>query len=57
MLAGGCWPELDSLLKLLGRDSEWSLLIGGRYSEVVVNTGLTVLKCLRNVLEAAGEVV
>ncbi len=30
------------MLKLLGRVLEWSLLTGGRYSEVVVNTGLTV---------------
>jgi hypothetical protein len=29
---------------IVGRDLGWSLLTGGRYSEVVVNTGLTLLE-------------
>jgi len=41
-LTGGRCSEVDLVLKLLGRVLEWSLLTGGRYSEVVVNTGLTV---------------
>jgi len=41
-VAAGRCSEVDLVLKLLGRDLEWSLLTGGRYSEVVVNTGLTV---------------
>ncbi len=37
------------VLKLLGRDLGWLLLTDGRYSEVVVSTGLTVYKIfLRN---------
>ncbi len=41
-LTGGRCSEVDLVLKLLGRDLEWPLLTGGCYSEVVVNTGLTV---------------
>ncbi len=41
-MTGGHCSEVDLGLKLLGRDLEWLLLTGGRYSEVVVNTGLTV---------------
>jgi hypothetical protein len=41
-LTGGHYSEVDLVLKLLRRDLEWSLLTGGRYSEVVVSTGLTV---------------
>ena len=44
LLTSGCCSEVDLVLKLLGRDLGWSLLTGGRYSEVVVSTGLTVLK-------------
>ena len=44
-MTGGRCSEVDLVLKLLGRDLEWSLLTGGRYSEVVVSTGLTVLIC------------
>ncbi len=38
------WPLFRGSLraKLLGRNLELSLLAGGCYSEVVVNTGLTV---------------
>ena len=43
MLTGGRCSEVDLVLKMLGRDLEWSLLTGGRYSEVVVNTCLTVV--------------
>jgi hypothetical protein len=43
-LTGGRCSEVDLVLKLLGRDLEWPLLTGGRYSEVVVSTGLTVFK-------------
>jgi len=35
--------EVYLVLKLLGWDLEWSLLTGGHYSEVVVNTDLTVI--------------
>jgi len=31
------------VLKLVRPDLVWSLLTGGRYSEVVINTGLTVV--------------
>ena len=41
-LTGGRCSEVDLVLILLGRDLEWSLLTGGRYLEVVVNTGLIV---------------
>ena len=41
-MTGGRCSEVDLVLKLLGRDLVRSLLTGGRYSEVVVNTGLTV---------------
>ena len=40
----GRYSEVDLVLKLLGRDLEWSLLTGGRYSEVVISSGLTVAK-------------
>ena len=43
-MTGGRCSEVDLVLKLLGRVLEWSLLTGGRYSEVVVNTGLTVFQ-------------
>jgi len=43
-LTGGRFSEEDLALKLLGWDVERSLLTGGRYSEVVVRTGLTVCK-------------
>jgi hypothetical protein len=49
-LTGGRCSEVDLVLKLLGRDLEWSLLTGGRYSEVVVNTGLTVYKIEMSVI-------
>ena len=39
---GGHCSEVVLVLKLLGWDLECSLLTGGRYSEVVVRTGLTV---------------
>ncbi len=47
---GGRWPKLTGghclevalVLILFGRDLVWSLWTGGRYSEVVVSTGLTV---------------
>ena len=42
-MTGGRCSEVDLVLKLLGRDLEWPLMTGGRYSEVVVSTGLTVL--------------
>ncbi len=42
-MTGGHCSEVDLVLKLLGQDLRWSLLTGGRYSEVVVSTGLTVL--------------
>ena len=42
-LTGGRCSGVDLVLKMLGRDLEWSLLTGGCYSEVVVSTGLTVL--------------
>ena len=42
LLACGRCLEVVSVLKLLVQDSGWSLLTGGCYSEVVVNTGLTV---------------
>jgi len=35
---------VDLVLKLRRRYFVWSLLTGGRYSVVVVNTGLTVLQ-------------
>ncbi len=41
-MTGGRCSEVDLVLKLLGRDLERPLLTGGCYSEVVVNTGLTV---------------
>ncbi len=43
---GGHCSELVLLLKLLWWDFGWSLLTGGRYLEVLVNTGLTVLSLL-----------
>ncbi len=43
---GGRCSEVVLVLILLGRDLGWWLLTGGRYSEVVVNTGLTVLSIL-----------
>ncbi len=43
-MTGGRCSEVDLVLELLGRDIEWSLLTGGHYSEVVVNTGLTVFE-------------
>ncbi len=43
-LTSGRCSEVNLVLKLLGRVLEWSLLTGGRYLEVVVNTGLTVFK-------------
>ena len=33
---------MNLVLKVLGRDEEWSLLTGGHYLEVFVSTGLTV---------------
>ncbi len=45
-MTGGRCSEVDLVLKLLGRDLGWSLLTGGRYSKVVVNTGLTVLRII-----------
>ncbi len=42
-LTGGRCSEVVLVLKLLGQDLGLSLLRGGRYSEVVVSTGLTVL--------------
>ena len=41
-MTGGRCSEVDLVLKLFGRNLEWSLLTGGRYLEVVVSTGLTV---------------
>ena len=32
--------------RLAVRAADWTLLTGGRYSEVVVRTGLTVLSCV-----------
>ena len=43
-LTGGRCSEVTLVLKQLGRDLRWLLLTGGHYSEVVNNTGLTVLK-------------
>jgi hypothetical protein len=34
--------------------SDWPLLTGGRYSEVVVRTGLTVLNLIKLVLDRLG---
>ncbi len=34
--------------------SDWPLLTGGRYSEVVVRTGLTVLNMINLVLDRLG---
>jgi hypothetical protein len=45
-LTGGCCSEVDLVLKLLGQDLGWSLLTGGRYSEVVVSTSLTVFQII-----------
>ena len=39
MVAGRSWQMVTLVLNLLGRDLGWSQLTGGRYSEVVVNTG------------------
>jgi hypothetical protein len=44
LLTGFCY-KLLSILENWG--SGWPLLIGGHCSEVVVNTGLTVLKLLQ----------
>jgi len=41
-LTGGRCSEVALVQSLLGRVLGWSLLTGGRYSEVVVSTGLTV---------------
>ncbi len=41
-LSGHC-SEVALVLIMLGRDLGWSLLTGGCYSELVVNTSLTVL--------------
>ncbi len=43
-MTGGRCSEVVLGLNLLGRVLGWSLLTGGRYSEVVVNTGLTVFE-------------
>jgi hypothetical protein len=43
-LTGGRCLEVNLVLKLLGWDLGWSLLTSGDYSEVVVNTGLTVIQ-------------
>ncbi len=43
VIVGGRCSEVVLVLNLLGQVLGWSLLAGGRYSEVVVNTGLTVL--------------
>ncbi len=45
-MTGGRCSEVDLVLKLLGRDLEWSLLTGGRCSEVDL-----VLKLLGRDLE------
>ncbi len=42
ILTGGRCSEVNLVLKLLGQDLGWLFLTGGRYSEVVVSTGLTV---------------
>ena len=42
MATGRCSEVEELILKMLGRDLELSLLTGGRYFELVVNTGLTV---------------
>jgi hypothetical protein len=41
-LTGGRCSEVALVQSLLGRVLGWSLLAGGRYSEVVVSTSLTV---------------
>ncbi len=41
-LRGGRYSGVNLDLILVGPDGIWSLLTGGRCSEVVVNTGLTV---------------
>jgi hypothetical protein len=58
-LTGGRCSEVDLALKLLGRDLGWSLLTGGRYLEVVVCTGLTVLlsKCISNMKDNQKQLV
>jgi hypothetical protein len=38
--------QLKLVLKLVWPDFAWPLLTGGRYSEVAVNTGLTVMSFL-----------
>ena len=43
-MTGGRCSEVDLVLKLLGRYIGWLLLTGGRYSEVVVSAGLTVIE-------------
>jgi hypothetical protein len=43
-LTGSRYLGVVLVLKLLERDLGWSLLTGGRYSEVDISTGLTVLK-------------
>jgi hypothetical protein len=41
-VTGGPYSEVIFVLILVGPDSGWSLLSGGRCSEVVVRSGLTV---------------
>ena len=43
-LTGGHCSEVGLVLKLPGRDLQWQLFTGGRYSEVVVSTSLTVFE-------------
>ena len=42
-MTGGRYSEVKLELILAGPDRGWPLLTGGRCSEVVVSTGLTVL--------------
>ena len=41
-MTGGPYSEVNLVLILVGPDPVWSLLSGGRCSEVVVRSGLTV---------------
>ena len=42
-MTGGPYSEVNLIINLVGPDSGWPLLTGGRCLEVVVRSGLTVL--------------
>ena len=56
LLAGGRCLEVDLALTLFGRNLAWSMSTVGRYSRVVVITGLTVYDLLKKSLSFGSNI-